>query len=269
MALRESKDYYTAAQVKTILGITDGMLYNYIDNGALQRVIPPGKKQGVYRRDQVNQLARDLKVFIVTRSEGKTLFEKATKEDVPACIQIGTASYPNIQQPVTSLETRLAWFNKNPDMYYIVRHGEEIVGYTTIIPMKEEKIKAILENKEYLADVKPEDIEEFAPGKELYVYISTMRTKPGISKTEKRAYGVRLIGGLITTIMEMIKRGVNIKTLYSRSETVDGIRVLKHMGFTEIPSTTYYKNYMLRIEEEGKQLWEKYENTFLRRKSIA
>ncbi len=67
MALKESKDYYTAAQVKELLGITDGMLYTYVDNGALDRIIPPGKKQGVYRRSQVDQLARDLKVFIVTK----------------------------------------------------------------------------------------------------------------------------------------------------------------------------------------------------------
>jgi hypothetical protein len=269
MAIKESKDYYTAAQVKTILGITNGILYNYVDNGALERIIPPGKKQGVYRRSQVDQLARDLKVFIATRDESKTKFRKATKEDLPACIQIGTDSYPNIQQGITPMESRLAWFDKNPDMYYVVVHGEEIVGYTTIMPMPQEKILAILEGKEFLKNIKPEEIEEFKPSKPLDIYIATMRTKPGISRTEKRAYGVRLVGGLITTIMDLIESGIDINTLYARSETVDGIRILRHMGFTEISSTTHYKNYSLKMNEEGKRLWKKYEHTFLRRKEAG
>src|SRR5258708_26649729 len=62
-----SKEFYTAAQTKELLGITDGMLYNYVDNGALERIFPPGKKQGVYRCSQGDQLARELKGLIATK----------------------------------------------------------------------------------------------------------------------------------------------------------------------------------------------------------
>jgi hypothetical protein len=270
MALKESKDYYTAAQVKTILGITDGMLYNYVDNHALERIIPPGKKQGVYRRSQVDQLARDLQVFITTRKEESTTFSKATKEDIPACLEIGTSTYPGIQQGIASLETRLAWLDKNPDLYYVVKHRGEVVGYTAIIPMRPEKIQKILENKEFMKDVKAEEIQEFKPGIPLHIYISTMRTKRGISRTEKRAYGVRLIGGLITTLIELIDKGVIIDTLYGRSETVDGIRALKHLGFSELSSTrtsptTVYKNFVLKMDDTGTKTLQKYKQALTKR----
>ncbi len=152
-------------------------------------------------------------------------------------------------------------------MYYIILHAEEVVGYTTIMPMSQEKILAILDDKAFLRDIKPEDLDQFKPGKKLYIYIGTMRTKPNISKTEKRAYGVRLIGGLITTIMEMSEKGIDIDTIYARSKTVDGIRVLKHMGFTEISSTTHYKNYSLTMDKEGKIPWQKYEQAFKKKKT--
>jgi N-acetylglutamate synthase-like GNAT family acetyltransferase len=270
MALKESKDYYTAAQVKAILGITDGMLYNYVDNGALERIIPPGKKQGVYHRNQVEQLARDLQVFITTRNEQSTIFSKATKEDIPACIEIGASTYPGIQQGITSLEARLAWLEKNPDLYYVVRHNGEIVGYTAIIPMKPDKIHMILENKAFMRDIKPEEIEAFKPGIPLHIYISTMRTKRTISKTEKRAYGVRLIGGLITTFIEMIEKGITIDTLYARSETVDGIRALKHMGFVQISSTqtsptTIYRNFALNMGDSGTKILQGYKQALTKR----
>ncbi len=259
------KDYLTAGQVKKLLGITDGMLYNFVENKALERVIPPGRKQGVYRRSQVEQLARDLKVFLSTRNEETTTFSKAGREDIPTLIEIGTATYPGIQQGIASLETRLSWLDKNPDIYYVVRKDGEIAGYTAIIPMNQEKIRKILANEEFMKDVKPEEIEEFKPGSPLHIYLSTMRTKLGISKNEKRAYGVRLIGGLITTLIEMIGNGINIDTLYARSETVDGIRLLKHLGFTEISQTKDYKNFALKLNNGGMQTLEKYKQAIIRR----
>ncbi len=42
------KEYYTASEVKRKLGVTDGMLYNYVRYGHLERITPPGRKQGVY-----------------------------------------------------------------------------------------------------------------------------------------------------------------------------------------------------------------------------
>src|SRR5205085_9409528 len=106
MALKESKDYYTAAQVKEILGLTDGMLYNYVDNGALQRIIPPGKKQGVYRRNQVDQLARDLKIYILTRESHPSVFTKmATREEVLETTKISDAIFGGH----IDVDRQLAW----------------------------------------------------------------------------------------------------------------------------------------------------------------
>lgn len=260
------KDYLSAGEVKKILGITDGMLYNFVGNGALERVIPPGRKQGVYLKRQVEQLARDLQVFISTRDEGRTTFRKAEKTDIPKCIEIGMGSHLNArQQGINTLETRLTWLNKNPDLYYLVEHDNEIVGYASIIPLKQKKIYEILGSRELTMNITPEEIEEFRPGKPLYVYVATARTKLNISRTEKRSYGVRLIGGLITTIINMIDEGVDIRTLYAKSETVDGIRILSHMGFTEIPSTTDSRNYILEIDKGGKQVLEKYKQIFTRK----
>jgi hypothetical protein len=114
--------------------------------------------------------------------------------------------------------------------------------------------------------VKPEEIEEFKSGPPLHVYIGTMRTKRGISKIEKRAYGVRLIGGLITTLLEMIDRHITFDTFYARSEIVDGIRTLKHLHFSQISSTRNYQNFALKLDSEpGKEILRKYKQALERR----
>jgi hypothetical protein len=53
-------------------------------------------------------------------------------------------------------------------------------------------------------------------------------------------------------------RGINIIALYGRSDTVDGIRALKHMGFEEIPSVTNYKNFMLKMDGPETKVLQRY-----------
>jgi hypothetical protein len=264
---RPPKGYLTAAETKKLLGITDGMFYNFIDNGALKRMIPPGRKQGFYLKSQVEKLARDLQIFVSIREEDKSSFRKAEKTDMPACAEMFMTSNPRAQQQgltasETILKTRLSWLDKNPDLFYVIEHDGEIVGFTSIIPLKLEKIKEILSSTDLAMNITPDEIEEFKPGKPLYIYIGTMRTKPDISRLQKRLYGVRLIGGLISTILDMLENGVNIQAFYAESESVDGIRILKHMKFTEIPSVTDYKNYVLEMDKDGRATLEKYKQFF-------
>lgn len=256
--------YYTAGETKEILGIDNNTLYKYVRNGVLEKILLPGSKQGVYRKSQVKQLAHELEIFISTRVKNKTNFRKATRQDIAKCIEIAIGLDPNAQQDIdisSLVESRTQWLDKNPNIYYVLERDGDIVGYTNIIPLEPEKIQERLNSDGSAINVMPEEINEFKPGKPLHIYVAAMYTIPDITKTERRLYGVRLIGGLITTIAEMIENGISIDTLYAKSDTVDGIRALKHMGFTEIPSlSTKFRNYMLRMNGDGKRLLEKYKH---------
>ncbi len=256
-------NYYTAGETKEILGVDNNTLYKYVRNGVLDKIVIPGSKQGVYQKSQVKQLAQELEVFISTRSKNKTVFRKATKQDIAKCMEIAIGPNPNAQQDISSLvKSRIQWLDKNPDIYYVLEQDGDIVGYTNIMPLAPEKIQERLNSDGTTINVTPEEIGEFKPGKPLHIYIVAMNTTPNITKTEKRLYGVKLIGGLINTIAEMVENGVSIDTLYTKSDTVDGIRILKHMGFTEVSSlSTKFRSYTLRMNEEGKQLLEKYRRT--------
>jgi N-acetylglutamate synthase-like GNAT family acetyltransferase len=192
------------------------------------------------------------------REEYATTFSKAAREGIPACVELSKKTFPDLQQGIASVETRLAWLEKNPDLFYVVKRDDEVVGYTAIIPMKPEKIQKILVNEEFIKDVQPEEIQEFQPGPPLHIYAMTMITKPNISKGKKRAYGSSLVAGLITAITELGKKGVTIHTIYGRSETVDGIRALKRIGFTQIPSVTTMQNFALKMDESDAPLFREY-----------
>ena len=80
--MKISNQYYTAAQVKEKLGITQGMLYNYVRNGTLKPVTPPGKKQGVYLRTEIDKLARETQAFMAARNKASSIFTRVTENDV-------------------------------------------------------------------------------------------------------------------------------------------------------------------------------------------
>ena len=63
------------SQYRPVLGITQGMLYNYVRNGTLKPVVPPGKRQGVYPCKEVDQLAHALQIFGRTALSGGGFIE--------------------------------------------------------------------------------------------------------------------------------------------------------------------------------------------------
>jgi MerR HTH family regulatory protein/GIY-YIG catalytic domain len=61
--------YYTAMQAAERLGVGSGMLRFYVREGKIEHFIPPGRKQGFYKQEDVDRLAREF------NDERKKLFE--------------------------------------------------------------------------------------------------------------------------------------------------------------------------------------------------
>ncbi len=242
------KEYYTAAQVKKKLGITDGQLYNYVRYEHLTRIIPPGRKQGVYKRDEVDQLARDLHSFMAHRKAQPTRFERLkTREEMEKCQEISQALFGVKRDIVDLMKT----VEKNPETYYVLKDEDEIIGYTALWPVKSEKLNDILAQT-LPVQITPEDIEVFEPGKSIDLYLVVIGVKPVFNKQEKHFYGARLISGLIRVIENLGKRGIIIGTIAARSNMPEGIRLLRRMGFTEIkPLTPERRTFVINIKESG------------------
>ena len=251
MALKESKDYYTAAQAKNILGINDSMLYNYVDNGALERIIPPGKKQGVYRRGEVDKLARELQTFIIQRKRKSTKFiQVRTEEEMRACQEISQELFGVGR---TTVSERMKIVKKNADTYHMLRDEDtqQIIGYTAIMPLKEGRLEKVL-TQEIPVTIDVEDIETFDEPKNIDLYLHAMGVKAGLSAVEKHTYGARLVSGVMELILDMGKKGIKIGTIAARSNMPDGVRLMKHFGFTEIaPLTPERRTFIINVKESG------------------
>lgn len=97
-------------------------------------------------------------------------------------------------------------------------------GCVIILPLKPEKIEKLLREEERTVDLEPDEIEVFQPGVPLHRYGGAIEVTIGLSLAEKRAYGVRLVSGLIDVLVEMGRKGIVIETVTARSTKPDGIR---------------------------------------------
>lgn len=257
--------YYTASEVKAKLGITQGTLYNYVRNGYLKPIVPPGKRQGVYLRKEIDQLARETQAFLEGRNLTPATFGRVSKEDVAASVELTRKLFGLRGSVEENISRRLEWIAKNPDILYVLKAEDQLVGYAILLPLKLEKIYKILDGLEFSQEVKAEEVETFEAGHVVSIYLMGIGVTPGLSIGEKRVYGSRLISGLMEVIIDLGRRGVIIETLIARSDTPDGIRLLKR-GFTQVPSMTHTRNFIIKVEESGLPVILEYKKAFEQRR---
>src|SRR5712692_3105846 len=136
---RPNDEYYTASQVKAILGIKNSTLYNYVYKGVLQRVIPYGMKQGMYLRDEVDELERKRKIYfsatqpeaVAESEETGAKFMIATLEDMDGVHELAARLFPR----TIGAELRQAWLAKNPQGNYVVKKDNRVVAYFYLQPL--------------------------------------------------------------------------------------------------------------------------------------
>ncbi|HVB22533.1 MAG TPA: hypothetical protein VNG51_11345 [Ktedonobacteraceae bacterium] len=248
MPLKKSyADYYTAAQAMKALGVTEGMFYNFIRNGDLEGTKPPGRKQSLYNKLKVDMLARDLQAFMAMSATQKQpiRFMKGTVDDMEDCAQL----VKSIFGVAPNAERRRSWLEKNPDVCWIVKVADRIVGLVFALPLTQEKINAIF-TTERIPPILADDIQTYEPGKPTHLYIVSMGVLPS-SQTNRRLWGARLIAGLMKSIIDLGRLGIVIEDISARSIYPDGIELMRHIGFTEISSITDQRNFIINIADSG------------------
>jgi hypothetical protein len=264
------RGFYSATEVMKKLGIASSTLYHYVETGKIKRVVPPDKRDGYYIKADIDKMVKAKELFMLQYATDTTVFEMAQEEDIAGitdlCIELfgknGTASY----------ETRLAQYHKNPEIFYVLKQDDLIVGYVGIFPLKQEAIERIMsgvaESTFRTGLLTPENINQFKPGEADHVFL-VLGVRQGVAKST--IYGSRVIAGAIEVFEHLARRGVIIKKLYGTSRTQDGIRIAKGLGFKRVTSVAEEDD-LLRFELDlataKSPLFHKYQN-IVKRASAA
>lgn len=248
--MKPPKGYYTLTEAAKILNLSNAMVRRYVEKGKIQYYQVEGREHGFYQKKDVDNLANELNAFMVMQSKTSSIFERATENDLKATVEITRVLFGLRDSPEATLARRLSWYKRNPELFFVLKSEGAVVGYFVWLPLKPAKIMNILNGTEYSQETNAEEIEAFEPGKPLHIYLMGIGVRPGLSHFEKRSYGARLVAGVMKTIIDFGKRGIVIDTFYARSDTPDGIRILTQ-GFTETPSGTHARNFIIKVKESG------------------
>src|SRR6266487_254761 len=271
--MKIEKDYYTAKQVKEKLGITPNQLYGYVRNGTLQHIYPPGKRQGIYLRSEVDQLAEDLQLFQVVGQK------PSTKEDIDAVFSL---AQPDDMEGIDDLAVRLfgkrsigadrrrSWLAKEPRGNYVMKHKADgrVVAYFYIQPFTHETIENYLHQRIRGWQITKDHIIPFVPGEPRECFIGAIGTDPDIEDDLRSAYVAMLLRGIRQDLQRLAGEGVTISKLYTASSNFEGTYMCLHLGMelweppaqkrlTFVLDVKKSKSFLLQLYKKSLAEWQK------------
>lgn len=248
------KEYYTPKEVRELLGMTYSGLQNQVNIGNLHPVVPPGRKQKVYPKKEVDALKTELEAWSLSRQIARVApparFVKATIDDMPQAVALADAVFGGVN--TIPLERRIEWLQKNPAIDYLLKQEDQIVGYFSLVPLRPETIEDLLHKRRLAKDLTAEDILPYTSGKAVDLYGMAIGVRPGVSLEQKRRWGEILLLGARRAIVDLGQQGVVIRSLKAHSSTPDGINLMRHIGFTEVVSPLPgMHDFVIDVEQSG------------------
>jgi hypothetical protein len=262
--MQQQEEMITASQAINAFrdaGLSEPTFRRRVRAGKIQGHLPEGRKRGaLYSKSQVinaigeatpSEASNKVKRHKAHHNDLKpALFMKATPQDMPEMADLLETLFdgrPNI-------ERWSAWMTRNQDIGYILRSEGKVVGCGLVVPLSVEKIQSIL-SEEVTPPTYPHEICLYKPGEPVNLYVRSIGVlQHGVSAKQKKYWAERLILSLSKVIIDLGARGIVIEKIYGRSDTKAGERTMRIMGFTQIPTITSHKNFLIDVATSGLEL---------------
>jgi hypothetical protein len=167
------EDTYTSSEARERLGgMASSSFKALVDKGAIRKITAPGRKQGVYRKEDVDRIAEEeqitpssKKISIRKRRSLKkqtipdVILDWIRPEDIPSVLVLDQIVYHEMF--LASAEVYMAWRRKNPKISIAAFDAKDrrvCYGYIGLIPLPEPVILDILMGKKDENEITPNEI---------------------------------------------------------------------------------------------------------------
>jgi hypothetical protein len=225
------KNYYTAKEAQQRLGIEEGKFFYLVKTKRIKKTTPPGKKQGVYPKTEIDRLAREMLAFLTyDESQGIQFMKAKTEEDIQEEYNLASMMFGNA---VHNIATRKAWLSKNPDIDFIVRDHGNLVAFLNMLPVEHETIIQFMRGEIRGWEISADHVLPYALNSKVECILMGMATTPEVEPNRRNHYGRRLINGLFYFLEELAEKNIIITKFYGTSSTTTGIAIMRNAGFNE------------------------------------
>ena len=219
--------YYRPEEVMELLGISKSTLNRKAEAGTIPSELEEGKKRGrKYPKEAIDAYVKLSK----PKNNEKLTFGLTTNSELWANYQNNRRIY-DIEDVVT-YERLLEWKGANDNIFMSAREQGKRIAGVTIMPVKENVIRALIDKKIRFQDIRSKDIEDWL-GKELTVYTASIAIHHTGDAQRDRERGHFIIRSAIRWALSL-ERQYDIKKWYAIVVTPEGEKLVKHLGFEKI-----------------------------------
>ena len=160
------------------------------------------------------------------------VFSPSTPNDLWAEFTIDRSLYG--EDDIVPFKRLLEWREINDEMYMSIKENGKVVAYSSLMPLEQDIILALLEDKIRERDIPLTAIQQWTdPG--LSVYVASITVKPsGILQRDRELGGI-LIRHTVKWALSLDRQS-DIKSWYGIGATKEGQHLFERLGFTEIIS---------------------------------
>lgn len=164
--------------------------------------------------------------------EPSLIFSSSTPNDLWQEVSIGRELYGD--DDIVSYKRLLEWYDINDEIFMSLKLNGKVVGYSSLMPLDEDIIKALLKDEIREQDIPLDAVKQWEDPN-ISVYVASVTVKPtGNPAREGERAGI-IIKNTIKWALAM-DRQFDIKNWYSIGATKQGQELLESLGFSEILS---------------------------------
>lgn len=230
---------YTSIQARTKLnGMASSSFKTLVDKGQIRKIVPPGKVQGMYLKEDVDKLADAMQKFVDVYTLSliepvgqlpKTTFAIAKPEDMDAVYELSLRAIGNTM----NAETRRGWLTVNPESCYIVKHDSKVVAFFHLLALKHSCLINFMEGNIRGWEITPDCVEQFKPGHAVECLAIIASEQDIVEKATRQHYVRVLLRGMKRRLGELGQQGIIINSVYATSQTPTGIAMAIHAGMEQ------------------------------------
>lgn len=220
-------DYYSAREAQKVLGLDKAMFHRRVNEGVIKKIIPPGYKQGLYLKRDIDALA--LSMHWLFEHNEHFVFSKSTPGDQVEEMDIGIRCFG--AEYITPLPERIAFQQKNEYTFWSLKVDGKVVGYVSLFRFPPEFLDDILTGKHIERDITTKEVLPFERLQPFSIYIDVMAVDPRLPAHLRKLYGGIIAARLANTILNLIDSGFQIQKVYTVTATPEGDNLVNEAGF--------------------------------------
>jgi hypothetical protein len=233
-----SQQLYSASEAREKLGgMASSSFHRLITGGKIRKITPPGKTHGMYLKEDVDALARELAnvglnpdaVEADSTANGNTpniVVDWRRRNDLPAILALDMEVYRD--EVIGKVDLYHAWWQKNPHITLIAFEESDrgrVLANITLLPLPEELILSILKGERTDKDITADEILSYEDGGEF-----TLLAENVISRPESHDYIGMIMRKFADFWCEQWPK-CKIKRIYAQAASTEGRYLIQKLYF--------------------------------------